>query len=303
METAFANLIEPGDAVLVFTNGYFGGRMAVIAGKYGGEVVQIQGEWGDVFSLESIEAGIQTYDPKIVAIVHAETSTGVAQPIDGIADLVHERGGFLIVDAVTSLGGMPLLVDEWGIDLCFSGTQKCLGAPPGLGPISVSERAIEHIQSREISVASWYFDLGLIFESWGDTRTYPHTAPVNAIYGLYEALRILKEESLESCWARHEQNSASLRKGLLDLGLELLVRDPSVRLPMITSVCIPDGIDGEMIRMQLSTRYGIEIAAGLGPLNGKIWRIGLMGYASQAKYVDMLLGALGEVLQENSKLQ
>ena len=258
--------------------------------------MQIEGEWGEVFSFKSIQAAIDTHDPKIVAIVHAETSTGVAQPMEGIANLVHERGGYLIVDAVTSLEGMPLFVDEWGIDICYSGTQKCLSAPPGLGPISVTDRAIEYIQNRKVPVASWYFDLGLIRESWGTERTYPHTAPINAVYGLYEALRILEEESLENCWARHEQNTTTLRKGLQNLGLELLVRDPAVRLPMLTSVCVPNGIDGEMIRTELSTKFGIEIAPGLGPLKGKIWRIGLMGFASQIKHVDLLLSALEAVL-------
>lgn len=303
METAFANLIEPEDRVLIFTNGYFGGRMATIARKYGADVVQIECDWGDVFPLERIEAGIKAHKPKISAIVHAETSTGVAQPIKGIAQMVHQLGGYLIVDAVTSFGGMPVFVDEWGVDVCFSGTQKCLSAPPGLGPMTISERAIELIRSRKTPVASWYFDLELTHNSWGDERTYPHTAPVNAIYGLYEALRILFDEGLENCWARHEQNTTRLRDGLQDLGLDLLVRDPSVRLPMVTSVCVPDGIDSEMFRKKLSEDYGIEIAAGLGPLQGKIWRIGLMGYASQARFVDMLLAALTELLQKNEFLR
>jgi alanine-glyoxylate transaminase/serine-glyoxylate transaminase/serine-pyruvate transaminase len=298
MEAAFANLVEPGDRVLVFQNGYFGGRMRIMAEKYGGEVALVEGEWGEAFPLRVIGAAIDEFEPKVTAIVHAETSTGVAQPIEGISRHVHDSGGYLIVDAVTSLGGMPLYADDWGIDVCYSGTQKCLGAPPGLGPISVRERVLERVRGRKTPVGSWYLDMALIDDSWGKARTYPHTAPVNAIYGLYEALRMLKEERLEAAWERHAQNTQSLWAGLSDLGLELFVENASQRLPMLTAVRVPDGIDEQQGRRKLADEYGIEIAGGLGPLEGKIWRIGLMGYASQMMHVDRLLEALENVLRE-----
>lgn len=301
METAFANLVEPGARVLVFSKGYFGGRMALMAQKYGGDVREVSTVWGEVFSLDEIEAAIQSHQPRIVAIVHAETSTGVAQPLEGISELVRSIDGLLIVDAVTSLVGMPVLVDVWGIDICYSATQKCLGAPPGLGLISVSDRALEFIHNRQTPIASWYFDLALTDASWGDSRTYPHTAPVNAIYGLYEALRLLENEGLEACWQRHLENTEKLRAGIEDLGLELFVRDPDIRLPMVTSIKIPKEISADDIRKRLAERYGIEIAGGLGPLQGQIIRIGLMGYASKFEYVEKLLSALEAVLATPSK--
>jgi alanine-glyoxylate transaminase/serine-glyoxylate transaminase/serine-pyruvate transaminase len=296
METAFANMVEPGAGVLVFSNGYFGERMALMAQKYGGDVHVVRAEWGEVFSLDEIEAAIRLHRPKVTVIVHAETSTGVAQPMQGIGDIVHANDGYLIVDAVTSLAGMPLLVDEWGIDICYSATQKCLGAPPGLGPITVNDRALEFIHHRANSIATWYFDLALTDKSWGEARSYPHTAPVNAVYGLYEALRLLSEESLEGCWQRHLSNTERLRAGLDDLGLTLFVSDSELRLPMVTSIRVPDGYSADEIRRQVAAGYGIEIAGGLGPLKGQILRIGLMGYASQLEHVERVLAALKAVL-------
>lgn len=301
METAFANLVEPGSKVLVFTKGYFGRRMALMAQKYGGEVHEVSTEWGSVFSLDEIEAAIRLHQPKIAAIVHAETSTGVAQPMEGIAELVHAIDGYLIVDAVTSLAGMPLYIDAWGIDVCYSATQKCLGAPPGLGLITVSPRAMEAIRDRKSPIASWYFDLALTEESWGDVRTFPHTAPVNAIYGLYEALRLITDTGLEGCWRKHRENTEVLRAGLESLGLELFVSAPEIRLPMLTSIKIPEGFSESEIRTQLVDGYGIEIAGGLGPLKGEILRIGLMGYASRLENVERVLAALEAILTPESQ--
>lgn len=295
MEAALANVIEPGDPVLICINGYFGLRLADMAGRYGAQVRTIEKAWGDVFEPEEIQAALKESPAKVVAIVHAETSTGARQTLAGLADVVHEAGALLLVDAVTSLGGLPVDVDRNGIDICYSGTQKCLSCPPGLGPITFGPRALEVIAGRKSQVANWYLDMTMIQKYWGSERTYHHTAPISANFALYEGLRIVAEEGLPTRFARHERNARRLWAGLEDMGLELHVPEEH-RLPSLTTVRIPEGIDGNAVRQRLLDEYGIEIAGGLGALKGKVWRIGLMGYSSRPENVTLLLGALKESL-------
>jgi alanine-glyoxylate transaminase/serine-glyoxylate transaminase/serine-pyruvate transaminase len=295
METAVANMVEPGDAVLVCVNGYFGLRLAEMARRYGAEVYTITRPWGDVFTSEEVEQAMHAHRPKVVAIVQAETSTGAEQPLDDIARVVHAGGAILIVDAVTSLGGIPVRVDEVGIDICYSGTQKCLGCPPGLGPITVGPRAEEILRTRIHPVANWYLDLTMVQKYWGKERTYHHTAPISNNFGLYEGLRIIAEEGLEARWARHRANAEKLWSGLEALDLTLHV-PPSHRLTTLTTVRIPDGVDEARVRKSLLEDYNTEIAGGLGELKGKVWRIGLMGYSSSPENVDLLLNALEKIL-------
>jgi alanine-glyoxylate transaminase/serine-glyoxylate transaminase/serine-pyruvate transaminase len=295
MEASVANFIEPGDSVLVCINGYFGHRLTDMAQRYGGEVVTIHRPWGEVFTLDEVKEAIISHKAKVVAIVHGETSTGAKQPLDEIAEVVHETGGILIVDAVTSLGGVPVRVDEVGIDVCYSGTQKCLSVPPGLGPITVSPKAEEILNKRKTTVPNWYLDLNMVQKYWGAERTYHHTAPISANYALYEGLRVIAGEGLEDRWQRHRQNAQLLWKGLEGLGLVLHV-PKEFRLEPLTTVRIPEGVDEFKIRQQLLKNYNIEIAGGLGELKGKVWRIGLMGYSSRAENVLLLLTALERVL-------
>lgn len=295
MEAAIANMVEPGDPVLVCVNGYFGGRLADMAGRYGGKVETIEKPWGQVFTADEVQNALEKRPVKLVAIVHAETSTGALQPLEEIPDIVHEHGGLIVVDAVTSLGGLPIEVDELGIDLAYSGTQKCLSCPPGLGPITVGPRAEQALRERRQQVANWYLDLRMVQQYWGKERTYHHTAPISMNYGLYEALRIVEEEGLESRWKRHRQNAQMLWDGLSDLGLEMHV-PLDHRLPSLTTVVVPEGVDELMVRRRLLNEYNIEIAGGLGELAGRVWRIGLMGYSSNVANVTLLLAALHEVL-------
>lgn len=297
MEAAVANMVEPGDAVLVCVNGYFGGRLAEMAGRYGGKVHTITQPWGQIFSPEQVKEALDEFPAKIVAIVHAETSTGACQPLDEIARVVHEHGAIFIVDAVTSLGGVPIRVDKLGIDVCYSGTQKCLSCPPGLGPITLGPRAMEILQQRKTPVISWYLDLSMVQKYWGRERTYHHTAPITANYALCEGLRIVSEEGLEKRWERHSRNAEILWAGLEALGLECHV-EREYRLPSLTTVKVPEGVDEAALRRHLLDDYQIEIAGGLGELKGKVWRIGLMGYSSSEENVHLLLEAFKELLKK-----
>lgn len=295
MEAALCNFIEPGTSVLVCVNGYFSERMVEMSLRYGADLTRIDKEWGEVFSFEEIEEALNKKPAKIVAIVHAETSTGILQSLDGLSKIVHDHGGLLLVDAVTSLSGIPLKVDDWDIDIVYSGTQKCIGAPPGLSPITISPRAVKELNSRKSKVANWYLDLTMVGKYWGSERTYHHTAPISMNYALYEALKIITEEGLEERWIRHKKNAEILWNGLEKLGLELIA-PINLRLPTLTTVKIPKEINDLEIRQKLLNQYNIEIAGGLGKFSGKAWRIGLMGYSSNLENITLLLGALSNLL-------
>lgn len=295
MEAAFANMIEPGTEILICINGYFGHRMVDMAGRYGATIHTISRAWGEVFQPEEIADALKAHpETKIVAIVHAETSTGAMQPLDDIAKLVHERDGYFIVDAVTSLGGVPVRVDEVGIDVCYSGGQKALSCPPGASPLSFSARAVEHIQNRRSKVANWYLDATMLGNYWGSERTYHHTAPISMNYALYESLRIILEEGLEARWERHRENAKHLWDGLTEMGMALHVED-AYRLPTLTTVRIPEGVDDKTVRGALLNDYNIEIGGGLGDLKGQVWRVGLMGASSRRENVTLFLGALANL--------
>ena len=291
MEAALVNVIEPGDEVVVCIHGVFGERMADIVGRAGGKAVIVRAEWGHAVNPKDIEAALDSCKPKALAIVHAETSTGVLQDLTGLAEVAHTRGALLIVDAVTSLGGHPVGVDRNGIDVCYSGTQKCLGAPPGLSPITFSERAIEAIRARKTKVQSWYLDVTMVEKYWGADRTYHHTAPISMNYALREAMRIVCEEGLEARWKRHELNHRALVAGIETMGLKMNVAAEH-RLWSLNAVRVPEGVDDARIRTRLLNDSNIEIGGGLGPLKGKIWRIGLMGSGSSRENVMMVLEAL-----------
>lgn len=296
MEAAIVNLLEPGDTILVGVNGYFGERMVEMATRCGADAVRVEAEWGHIVEPDAVAAALRQHPGvKAVAVVHAETSTGALQPLVEIGRLAREYGALFIVDAVTSLSGCEVAVNEWGIDWCYSGTQKCLSCPPGLAPITVSDRAREVIQRRTHKVQSWYLDLSLIENYWGEARVYHHTPPASTIYALREALRIVVEEGLEARFARHELNAQALRAGLSALGLTLHAQEGH-RLPTLTSVRVPQGVEDARVRQGLLREYGIEIGGGLGALRGKVWRIGLMGYSSSAANVLLLLSALERLL-------
>lgn len=295
MEATIANSVEPGDVVLVGVMGYFGNRLVDMAGRYGADVRSISKPWGEVFSLDELRTALETHRPAILALVHAETSTGARQPLEGVGDLCREFNCLLLVDTVTSLGGVPIFLDEWGVDLAYSCSQKGLGCPPGASPFTMSPRAIEKLQQRRQKVANWYLDMTLLSKYWGSDRIYHHTAPINLYYALREALRLIAEEGLENCWQRHQKNAEYLWQGLEDLGLTLHV-PREFRLPTLTTVRIPEGVDGKAISRQLLTEYNIEIGGGLGELAGKVWRVGLMGFNSRPESVDRLLEVLRQVL-------
>jgi alanine-glyoxylate transaminase/serine-glyoxylate transaminase/serine-pyruvate transaminase len=295
MEASIANVVEPGDVVLVAVNGYFGERLCEMASRYGADVRRIEKPWGQVFSLSEFKAALELHRPAVLALVHAETSTGAAQPLDGVGELCHLYDCLLLVDTVTSLGGVPLFVDAWEIDIAYSGSQKCLSCPPGIAPLTFGPRAMEKIHNRKSKVTSWYLDMTLVGQYWGKERVYHHTAPINMNYALREALRLVAEEGLSERWQRHRNNAELLWLGLSDLGLSCHV-DYEYRLPSLTTVRVPEGVDAKAISKYLLTHYNIEIAAGLGQLAGKVWRIGLMGFNSRAENVLLLLRALGEAL-------
>ena len=300
METCFVNLVEPGDKVIVCENGVFGGRMRENVERCGGEAVVVSDPWGSAVDPQKLEDALTTHrDARIVAFVHAETSTGAQSDAATLVELAHRHDCLVIVDAVTSLGGTPVEVDAWGIDAIYSGTQKCLSCTPGLSPISLGERALEKLKGRQAKVQSWFLDLNLVMGYWGSgsRRAYHHTAPVNALYGLHEALVMLREEGLENAWARHRRNHLALRAGLEALGLRFIVDEPH-RLPQLNAVSIPEGVDDAGVRARLLQEYNLEIGAGLGALAGKVWRIGLMGHASRAENILLCVGALEAVLGE-----
>jgi len=297
MEAALCNFIEPDDNVLVAVLGYFGERMVEMADRYGAQVDRIDRPWGEAFDPDEIKAALSQKKYKLLALVHAETSTGVLQPgIAEIAAAAHDNGALVVMDAVTSLGGLPLKIDAWGVDVAFSGTQKSMSAPPGLAPLTISPRAREVLRNRTVPVGNWYLDLSLLENYWGSDRTYHHTAPINANYALREALRMVAEEGLEERFARHRANAEVLWAGLEDLDISLFVPE-EYRLTTLTTAVIPPGIDGLEVRKTLLNDYNLEIAGGFGPLAGQIWRIGLMGYSSRLENVMLLLAALREVLK------
>ena len=295
MEAVVANLIEPGDKMIVCVNGVFGGRMADVAARCGAIVTKLERPFGEIFTSEEIEKALKEHRPKVLGIVNAETSTGASQPVHEIARLCHENGALIAVDCVTSLGGQPVEVDAWQLDAVYSGTQKCLSCPPGLAPVTFSDRAVAAIDARKTKVQSWYLDMQMVKDYWGSNRAYHHTAPINMNYGLHEALRIVLEEGLEARFARHRKNHLALKAGLSAMGLEYAVKEGQ-QLPMLNAVWIPTGADDAAVRKQLLTEFGIEIGGGLGPMKGKTWRIGLMGSGSSASNVLVFLAALEKCL-------
>jgi len=299
METCVANLIEPGDEMLVCINGVFGNRMADVARRYGATVNTIETEWGRVFEPEQIKQALEKNRVKVVGIVHAETSTGAHQPLEEISKIVHDYGALFLVDTVTSLGGAEVALDQWQIDAAYSGTQKCLSCPPGLSPVSFSERAVEILDKRKTKVQSWYLDLTMIRQYWGSERLYHHTAPVNMNYALFEALKIVKEEGLEKRWQRHQRNHKILKAGLSAMGIRYISQEGH-GLPMLNAVAVPPGADDAKCRKQLLEEFSIEIGGGLGALKGKAWRIGLMGSACSESNVMLFLAALEKCLLDQS---
>jgi alanine-glyoxylate transaminase / serine-glyoxylate transaminase / serine-pyruvate transaminase len=303
MEAVLVNVIEPGDTVIVGVAGVFGGRMADIAGRCGATVVRLEVPWGQTFSKEAIAAALEKAGKvKAVALVHAETSTGAQQSIDGLGALCHEHGALLIVDTVTSLGGIPVTVDAWGADLVYSGTQKCLSCPPGLSPLTLSQRALDVVRARKGKCPSWYLDLGMIADYWADgKRAYHHTAPITMVYALREGLRIVLEEGLEARFARHRRHSQALMAGLAALGCAPNAQEGH-RLPSLNCVQVPAGVDEAALRKALLNEFGIEIGGGLGPMAGKVWRVGLMGESSSQASVMAVLSALEVLLKRAAAL-
>ncbi|OGP85832.1 MAG: alanine--glyoxylate aminotransferase [Deltaproteobacteria bacterium RBG_16_58_17] len=296
METAFCNFVEPGDTVVIGCNGYFSERMCEMARLYGADVKRIEKSWGDVFTQEEVEAALAANKPvKLFALIHAETSTGALQPLEGMGEIAHRHGALLLVDCVTSLSGAPLKIDEWGIDLAFSASQKCLGCPPGLSPFTAGDKAVEILHRRKNRVPNWYLDLTLLEKYWNKERVYHHTPSTTLHYGLREGLRLVLEEGLEDRWVRHRAIAEYLWEKMEALGLKLFIRREH-RLPSLTTVCVPDGADDAAVRTRLREAYNIDIAGGFGPLKGKIWRVGLMGFSSRRENVTLLSEALREIL-------
>jgi alanine-glyoxylate transaminase/serine-glyoxylate transaminase/serine-pyruvate transaminase len=296
MEACVVNLVEPGDEVVVGVNGVFGTRMADVVERAGGTVRRVEAPWGHVVRAEQVEAALRNCrQPKLVALVHAETSTGAWQPLPDAARLAHEHGALFLADCVTSLGGAPVEIDGWEIDAAYSGTQKCLSCPPGLSPVTFGPRALDALQRRKRPVQSWYLDVTLLQQYWGEERVYHHTAPISMNYALREALRLVAEEGLPARFARHRRNHEALAAGLAALGLSLAAEEGH-RLPMLNAVTVPAGVDEARVRSRLLGEHGIEIGGGLGPMKGKVWRIGLMGESSRRSAVLTVLGALEEAL-------
>jgi alanine-glyoxylate transaminase/serine-glyoxylate transaminase/serine-pyruvate transaminase len=295
MEAAFVNLLEAGDRVVVGVNGVFGERMCEVAGRCGAEVRRVEVEWGRPLDVDEIARAARETRPRILAFVHAETSTGVLQPVEPLAAIAREHGALLLMDCVTSLGGVEVKVDDWGVDVAYSGTQKCLSCPPGLAPITFGERALARFDARTRPVQSWYLDIGMIRRYWSGERFYHHTAPINAIYGLNEALQIVMEEGLEARFARHRRNAVALQAGLDAMGLRLFAAE-GFRLPSLTTVCVPEACDEAAVRSALLREFDLEIGGGLGPVKGKVWRIGLMGESSNPRSVLYVLSCLETLL-------
>ncbi len=301
MEACLVNLLEPGDEVIVGVNGVFGTRMTDVAERCGAVVRRVEAPWGSVIRAEQIEAALKNcIKPKLVGVIHAETSTGAWQPLEDIAKLAHAHGALLLADCVTSLGGVPVETDAWGVDATYSGTQKCLSCPPGLSPITFGPRALDALRARKAKVQSWYLDLTLIEKYWGEERVYHHTAPISMNYALREALRIVAEEGLPARFARHKKNHEALAAGLGALGLGLAAEEGR-RLPMLNAVTVPDGVDEGRVRGRLLSEHGIEIGGGLGPMKGRVWRIGLMGESSRRAHVLAILAALEDALRAEGR--
>jgi alanine-glyoxylate transaminase/serine-glyoxylate transaminase/serine-pyruvate transaminase len=296
MEAAFVNVLEPGDRVVTGVNGVFGERMCDVASRCGAEVTRVEAPWGRIIEPEQLRRAAGAGKPKVIAVVHAETSTGAHQPLEGLAEIAREAGALLLVDTVTSLGGVEVAVDDWGIDICYSGTQKCLSCPPGLAPISFSERAMEAARNRKTKVQSWYLDMTMVERYWTGERFYHHTAPISMIYALREALRLIHEEGLEARWERHWRLGRALQAGLEALGLKLLAEE-NRRLPMLTAAGLPEGFDEAAARRAILNEYGIEIGGGLGEFKGKAWRVGLMGESCTRANVILCLTVIEEMLR------
>lgn len=296
MEACLCNLIEPGDPVLVCVNGFFGERMCDMVTRCGGNLERLDAEWGSIIEPDRVEKTLATRRVKVAAIVHAETSTGVLQPVGEIGKMVRKHGALFVVDTVTSLGGHPVKTDEWQIDACYSATQKCLSCPPGLAPVTFNARAMDTVRQRQKSVQSWYLDMGLLFSYWGRERAYHHTAPISANYALREGLQLIYEEGLNTRFARHELNHRALMAGLEAMGIEPFVAEERFRLWSLNTVKVPEGVSDLRVRQRLLAEHGIEIGGGLGDLKGLVWRIGLMGESSTRNNVMLLLAALESVL-------
>lgn len=295
MECVVTNLVEPGQAMVVCTAGYFGECIADVARRAGADVQLVQGEWGDTIPLDRIEPVLCQYRPKVLGIVHAETSTGAWQPLEGLGKLCHQYDTLLAVDAVTSLGTVPVEVDGWELDAVYSGSQKGLGCPPGMAPVTFSTRAVAAMKSRKRPVPSYYLDAVELMRYWGPERKYHHTAPISSVYALREGLRIVMEEGLERRWQRHLTNWRALKAGLTAMGLQYLTKE-HCQLPALSAVRIPEGADDLAVRKRLATEFNLEIGGGLGPYKGKLWRIGLMGHGSRPANVFTLLAALERCL-------
>ena len=296
MEAAIGNLVEPGDTMLVPTNGYFGGRMASMAERAGGDVVEVDAPWGEPLDVDDVRAAVETHDPDVVGFVHAETSTGVLQPdVPAITEAAHDGGALVIADTVTSIGGVELRVDEWDIDVAYAGPQKCLSCPPGASPLTLSDEAMAKIRDRDESVRSWYLDLSLLDDYWGDERSYHHTAPITNVYALREALRLVAEEGIEERWDRHRRVAGALKAGVEAMGLEMNAPD-DYWLPSLNAIRVPEGADDGAVIARLLDEYDLEIAGGLGDLDGEIFRVGCMGRSARPKNVAYLLPAFGEAL-------
>ncbi len=295
MEAAFVNLVEPGDPVLILLNGVFGMRMQDVATRLGADVEVLEFPWGKPVKPEAVGREIRRKDYRIVAVVHAETSTGVQNPVAEIGTLLKGSDAIYLVDTVTGLGGIEVRMDDWHIDALYSGTQKCLSCPPGLAPLSFSEKAMARLNGRKKKVPNWYLDITMIANYWGQNRVYHHTAPINMLYGLYQALLLILEEGLENVFRRHQESHKALVAGLKELGLGMLVEEP-YRLPMLNAVLVPEGVDELAVRKRLRSEFKIEIGGGLGPLAGKIWRVGLMGHTARKENVDRLLDALRKTI-------
>lgn len=297
METCFVNMVSPGDKVIVCRNGVFGGRMIEHVERFGGTPVIIDDTWGTPVDPNKVEDALKKNpDAKLVGFVHAETSTGCESDAKLLTQIAHKHDALVIVDTVTSLGGCPVMVDDWELDAVYSGTQKCLSCAPGLSPVTFSERVVDYVKDRKTKVQSWFMDVNLILNYWGSTtRTYHHTAPVNALYGLHEALVLIKEEGIENAWARHINQYQALKAGFEAMGLQFLVKEES-RLPQMSTIVVPEGIDEAAVRRDLLNEFNLEIGSGLGPMAGKVWRFGLMGYTAQPASVMLCLSALSAVL-------
>jgi alanine-glyoxylate transaminase/serine-glyoxylate transaminase/serine-pyruvate transaminase len=298
MEFCFVNLIEPGDEVVVCVNGVFGARMVDVAERCGAKVTKVESPWGRIIEASQVADILKTFKgrpPKLIAVVHAETSTGALTPVDEISRLAHEAGSLMVLDTVTSLAGCPVRIDDWAIDAVYSGTQKCLSCPPGLSPVSLSPRAMEAATKRKTKVQSWYLDVNMLASYWGQERVYHHTAPISMNYALHEALRLVLAEGLENRWKRHQENHEHLVKGLKPLGLGI-ASQAGHQLWQLNAVTVPAGVDEAAVRKRLLVDHNIEIGAGLGPLKGKIWRIGLMGETSRRERVEACLDAFGKCL-------